>query len=263
MASSAAGAIRGDDKITAAMSALEMPDGPWIVGHRGAAGEELENTLASVERALAAGVVMIEVDLQLTADGRLVVFHDETLERLAGDRRRVASLSAAQVARLRLRAPGRRGTHRIPRLEELLAAVPETTALNLEAKTRRQRAAPFARRLLGDLGGRRRILVSSFDWSVLAVLRRLAPDLPLAPISRDDRGGLLAAGAELGAYSLHCHHRLADRRLLAAARTAGRPVLAYTVDQPRRARTLLRRGVRGVFTDRPAAMRRALERWPA
>ncbi len=246
------------------VSGLDLPTRPWIVGHRGAAGEELENTLASVERALADGVDMIEVDLQLTADGKLVVFHDETLERLAGgDRRQVGRLTWRQLEAIRLRAPGRAETHRIPRLEELLAAVPDATPLNLEAKIHHARAASFARRLLAVLAGRRQILVSSFDWGVLGELRRLANDLPLAPISSDDRDGLLAAGAELGAWSLHCRHSLASRRLLDSPLRGDRPVLAYTVNQPGRARTLLRRGVRGVFTDQPAAMIRALRRWPA
>lgn len=244
------------------MSKLGLPARSWIVGHRGAAGEELENTLAAVERALAARVDMIEVDLQLTADKRLVVFHDDTLERLAGDHRQVGRLTRHELAAIELRQAGHPETHHVPRLEELLAAVPETVPLNLEAKIHHGRAETFARRLLEILDGRSQVLVSSFDWSFLATIRRLSPELPLAPISRDDRDGLLAAGAELGAWSLHCHHLLATRRLLDSPLRAGRPVLAYTVNEPDCARTLLRRGVRGVFTDYPASMRRELERRP-
>ena len=244
------------------MSKLDLPARSWIVGHRGAAGEELENTLAAVERALADGVDMVEIDLQLTGDKQLVVFHDDTLERLAGDRRRVGRLAWRELAAIELRQPGHHETHHIPRLEDLLAAVPETTPLNLEAKIHPGRTGTFARRLLETLDGRGQILVSSFDWSFLAAIRRLSPRLPLAPISRDDGDGLLAASAELGAWSLHCHHLLATRRLLDSPLRAGRPVLAYTVNEPDRARTLLRRGVRGVFTDYPALMRRALERRP-
>lgn len=244
------------------MSGLDLPARPWIIGHRGAAGEELENTLAAVERALADRVDMIEVDLQLTADKRLAVFHDDTLERLAGDRRRVGRLAWRELAAIELRQPERHETHRIPRLEDLLAAVPETVPLNLEAKIHHGRAGTFARRLLEILDGREQVLVSSFDWSFLAEIRRLSPALPLAPISHDDRDGLLAAAAELGAWSLHCHHPLATRRLLDSPFRAGRPVLAYTVNEPRRARTLLRRGVGGIFTDQPALIHHALDRWP-
>lgn len=245
------------------MSGLDLPSSAWIVGHRGAGGEELENTLASVGRALTDGVDMIEVDLQLSSDGRLIVFHDESLERLANDRRRVEELAWAELAQVELAVPGRGRTGRIPLLEELLELVPATMALNLEIKRHRAPAAEFADRLVAEMAGRRRILVSSFDWEALAAVRRLAPAQPLAPISHEDGDGLLAAGGELGAWSLHCHHRLATRRLLDSPRRAGRPVLAYTVNEARRARTLLRRGVRGVFTDHPAALIRALRRWPA
>ena len=104
--------------------------------------------------------------------------------------------------------------------------------------------------------------MSSFDWQVLAAVRAADPAIPLAPISRADREGLLEAGRELGAWSLHCHHSLAVNRLLQSPLRASRPVLAYTVNLPRRARTLLRRGVSGVFTDQPTRLLDALERWP-
>jgi glycerophosphoryl diester phosphodiesterase len=62
---------------------LNLPPSPWIIGHRGASGESPENTLESFQLAVTQGACMIEMDLQLTADGHIVVVHDWTLERLA------------------------------------------------------------------------------------------------------------------------------------------------------------------------------------
>lgn len=62
---------------------MNLPPSPWIIGHRGASGESPENTLESFQLAVTQGACMIEMDLQLTADGHIVVVHDWTLERLA------------------------------------------------------------------------------------------------------------------------------------------------------------------------------------
>ena len=68
----------------AGVAALGLEAPPWIVGHRGAAGEAPENTLPSFLLAAQQGADMIELDVQLAADGELVVVHDWDLERLAG-----------------------------------------------------------------------------------------------------------------------------------------------------------------------------------
>ena len=146
----------------------------------------------------------------------------------------------------------------IPSLEQALAALPAGFPVNVEMKRLAAPLALYAEALATAVAGRAQVLVSSFDWELLAELKRRAPDLPLAPLSRDDGAGLVAAGDRLGAWSLHCHRRLAGAELAAAARAAGRPLLAYTVNDPAEARRLLECGISGVFTDFPGQLRRAL-----
>ena len=71
-----------------------------IIGHRGAPQEAPENTLLSFRRALELGVVAVELDVQLTRDGRLMVIHDETLERTTNGRGRVLDFTLAELKRL-------------------------------------------------------------------------------------------------------------------------------------------------------------------
>lgn len=233
------------------MPNLELLPAPWIIGHRGAAGEALENTLPSFERALAAGVDMIELDVQMTSDGVLLCFHDWTLERLAGFRTVVEESEAEAVTAVRLAPDGAR----IPLLREVLAALPESLALNIELKRKSASRVELSRRLLEAIGDRNRILVSSFDWKLLAELRKLAPALPLAPLERRRPLELLNAGRALGAFSLHCHHSLVTRHFVERAAAEGFDrVLAYTVNDERLADRLLAEGLRGFFTDLPSRL---------
>lgn len=239
------------------VSNLELPRPPWIVGHRGAAGEALENTLPSFERALEAGADMIELDVQMTADGRLVCFHDWTLERLAGRSVVVEAAEAEIVTGIRL-APG---GARVPFLREVLNALPESIALNIELKRKRASRTALASKVLEDIGDRGGVLISSFDWKLLAALRKLAPALPLAPLERRQPLELLEAGKALDAFSLHCHRSLVTRHFIERAAAEGfERVLAYTVNDEQLADQLLAAGLQGLFTDLPSKLVGHLER---
>lgn len=230
---------------------LELPPAPWIVGHRGAAGEICENTLASFERALQARVDMIELDVQLTRDNELLCFHDWTLERLAGFSLAVEESEADAVTGIRITPDGTR----IPHLRDALAAIPESMPVNIELKRQRASLTKLARGVLDALGNREQVLVSSFDWKLLEKLRKLAPDLPLAPLERYRPQDLLEAGKALGAFSLHCHRSMVTQHFIDRARGEGfERILAYTVNDEKLADQLLSEGISGLFTDFPTKL---------
>ncbi len=231
------------------MQSLHLPPPPWIVGHRGAAGEAPENTLEGFLLAAEQGADMVEADLQLTADGELVACHDWDLRRTAD----VATV--VEVSPLSALAG-------LPNLSEILEVLPADLPLNLELKRRQARAARIAEALAMRLGGRRQVLVSSFDSEVLEAVMKRLPGLPLAPIARQDGRALLEAGRRLNAFSLHCHRSLPDPDLVDAAGSDRRPLLAYTVNGVGEARRLLELGVSGLFTDLPGRLRRELEGEP-
>jgi glycerophosphoryl diester phosphodiesterase len=240
---------------------LGLPPEPWVVGHRGAEDGFPENSVESLRLAHAEGAHLAELDLQLTADGHLVVVHDWTLDRLAGTDLAVERAPLSALRDLRL-LPCRPGGPRppIPTLPEVLAALPAGFPLDLELKRRRAGRRRLARALTAAVHGRARLLVSSFDWLLLRECRRLDPELPLAPLAEGSGEGLLGAADELSAVGVGCDEAAATDSLVVASRAAGRPVLVFTVDEPAVATRLFRRGISGVFSNRPGVLLRALGR---
>lgn len=141
-----------------------------IIGHRGAAGLELENTATSIERALSLGVSAIEIDLRLTKDDRLAVCHDSDLMRIANDTRKVKSLTLAELKKIQLIDGSE-----ILSLAEALKLI-GTTPVILELKD-----SESARLLLKDLKKfpEAKVTVASFKLNELALLRSLAPTMYL------------------------------------------------------------------------------------
>ncbi len=107
---------------------LDWP-GPVALAHRGGAADAPENTMQAFAHAVSLGYRYLETDVRVTADGVVVVFHDEDLSRLCGRPGRIADLRAAEVATARVH-----GTEPIPTLDELLDAWPEAR-LNIDCKS--------------------------------------------------------------------------------------------------------------------------------
>ena len=175
-----------------------------VFGHRGARGEAPENTLAGFAFALGLGVDGLELDVRLSADGQLVVIHDETVDRTTDATGPVAAFTADQLALLDARGscpewPERVG---VPTLEQVLDACAGTPRFEIEVKRDRpERLEEGCARLAEivahyDLGGR--ATVSSFEPTALSIMRRLAPDLPRAYIGAYDERHYLDTALELG-----------------------------------------------------------------
>jgi glycerophosphoryl diester phosphodiesterase len=140
--------------------------GPIPFAHRGGAADGLENTAAQFRRAVDLGYRYIETDVHATADGRLVAFHDATLDRVTDGAGRIADLPWNDVRRARVA-----GSEPVPLFEELLEAFPEV-CWNVDVK-----AEPALRPLLGLLeraGAWDRVCVGSFSEARVARAQRLA-----------------------------------------------------------------------------------------
>ncbi len=234
---------------------LGLPEPPWIVAHRGASADAPENTLASVLAAVEQGAHMVEIDVQLSADDELLLVHDWALE-IDGRSHVIEETAAAELRALV--GVERDDSTPLPTLTELLVAVPAELPLNIELKHRSAGVERWCERLPGVLGERPHILVSSFDWGLLEALRRDRPGWHLAPIGSRRPHQLLRAAETLDAASVHCHRRLAFADFISAAGAGDWPVLVYTINDPRLARSLFDRGAAGVFTDAPGELLSAL-----
>ncbi|TDT36897.1 glycerophosphoryl diester phosphodiesterase [Streptomyces sp. BK208] len=240
---------------------LDHP-GPIAFAHRGGAADGLENTLRQFRRAAEAGYRYIETDVHATRDGKLVAFHDSTLDRVTDGAGRIADLPWEDVRHARVA-----GKEPVPLFEQLLETFPEVH-WNIDVK-----AEPALRPLL-ELIARRdawdRICVGSFSEARVVRAQRLAG--PRLATSYGIRGVL---GLRLRSWGVPAAPRrsavaaqvpeaqsgipVVDHRFVRAAHARGLQVHVWTVNDPDRMHRLLDLGVDGIMTDHIDTLRKVME----
>ena len=204
----------------------------------------LENTLSSIEQAIALGCELIEVDLRRTADRRLILMHDARIDRTTEGRGLVAEMRLARLQRVRTR-----DGQRIPTLEEALDAVSGRAGLMLELKGRGTGA--LACDIVGDSQFTGRILYASFRRQELALIqKRSAKPETLLLVDRLSNDPLPAACA-LGVSGLGVRVDLLTTAHVTAAHRAGLHVFVYTVNEPGQIKAALALEVDGIISDFP------------
>lgn len=220
----------------------------FCFGHRGACGYEPENTLRSVRKALELGANGIEVDVQWV-EGRLVVIHDDTLDRTTNGSGSVAGNSFAA-----LRSLDAGLGEQIPTLEEVFDLVDRRAVINVELKGPGT-AAPVVQiidQYVRERGwSHENFLVSAFDLGQIQTAKRLLPEIRTGALIKKAPPDLAAFAAELGVWSLHPSKRYAPPELVADAHRRGLRVFVYTINRPSEIAAMSCLGVDGVFTDYP------------
>jgi glycerophosphoryl diester phosphodiesterase len=236
-----------------------------VIGHRGVAACAPENTLAGLRKAKELDCRWVEFDVRLTADGHLILLHDERLERTTNGRGKVALLPLAAVRRY---DAGRRFSaafegERVPTLAEAVTLLGELgIGANIELKAARGREAETgatAAALLCRLWPSQLPppLVSSFLPDALAAMQSRAPRIARGILFRVVPPNWRVLAEKLGCATIHVDHRRLFPALVAEIREAEYPLLAYTVNDDARARKLFAWGVTSVFSDVPHILRAA------
>lgn len=217
------------------------------IGHRGAMGHAPENTLASFACALALGAPCVELDVQ-AVDGRLLVFHDDRLERCTDGR---GAFADASFDSLRALDAGR--GERIPTLDEVVGLVGRRAGVNIELKGPGTAApvAGFLSQLRAAGGLDALMLSSSFDVGRLRELRSLDRAARIGLLCRRWSPSVLDAALELQAWSVHLALSQANAARVAQIKAAGLRCLVYTANAPGDLCRLRGMGVDGVFSDFP------------
>ena len=235
---------------------------PIAFAHRGGAAHGLENTAAQFRRAVATGYRYIETDVHATADGKLVAFHDDTLDRVTDGTGRIADLPWEEVRQARVR-----GSEPVPLFEDLLAEFPEVR-WNVDIK------AESALHPLLDLVERTdswdRICAGSFSEARVARAQRLAG--PRLATSYGARGVLSLRLRSWGIPATPRRSAIAaqvpesqsgipvvDHRFVRTAHARGLQVHVWTINEPDRMHRLLDLGVDGIMTDHIDTLRKVLE----
>ena len=228
-----------------------------IIGHRGRPAEGTpENTAASVRAALDDGADGVELDVRLTADGVAVCCHDADLDRVAGVRRGLRSLTTAELAAVRVQG------HPVPILAAVTATFPTDRTLVLDLKPEHRRRALVAAVAVAVEGtSPERTVLSSFEPSVLDTCAQLLPDFPRAHILArgEPFSQALAASLRRGDTAIHVPLQtvFAAPDLVQVAHAHGLVVRVWTVNRPVDARLLTVLAVDAAISDVPALVRPA------
>jgi len=256
---------------------------PWLEGrtveraervaHGGGLGRAPANTLAALEQAVADGADILEADAQLTADGILVLMHDDTVDRTTNGSGRVMDLTLAEIGPLNA-AFGFEGEPAdrfaddgiaVPALAEALVNFPDHRWI-VEIKPDTEDAARVMCETIRAAGMESRVLVGSFHDSAMAHFRAFCPEVATG-MARNEAFSFYVM-ARLGLAKFHPSPAIALQlppdasgldaihpRLVSAARARGIAVHVWTINDPDEMARFIARGVDGIITDRVDVMR--------
>lgn len=252
--SALAGAVAG----FALIDDVAVTDRVEIIAHRGASGARPENTLAAMRKAIEDGADWLEIDVQETADGEVVVIHDSDFMKLAGVNLRVRDATMQDLARIDIGSwfSPEYAEERTPTLRAVLDEARGRARVLIELKHygHGERLEERVVRIVEDAKMSDQIAVMSLDYASIRRTKALRPEW---------RVGLLAATAlgdlnRLEADFLAVSTRLASIDLIRRARRSNRDVYVWTVNASLDMSRMMSRGIAGLITDEPALAREVL-----
>lgn len=241
------------------VESITLEDHTLITAHRGASAAAPENTLAAVRRAIEDGADWVEIDVQETADGVVVVVHDSDLKKLARNPLRIWEATADELRAVDIGssfAPEFAG-ERVPTLEEVLAACKGRVGLNIELKyyghdqDLEQRVVD----LVEAAGMESQIVIMSLKHDAIRKIQALRPKWKVGLLTAVAVGDLTRLDADFLAVSV----KLATRNLVRAAHRNDKEVFVWTINDPVSMSVMMSQGVDNIITDKPALARHVLE----
>lgn len=226
-----------------------------IFAHRGACGYEPENTLEAFALAMEQGADGIELDVQCSKDGELVVIHDEVIDRVCNGTGWVKDFTLEELKHFKVAAPDGK-TGRIPTLREVLELVkPGNMKVNIELKTGVYWYPELERLTVEEVkrqGMENRIIYSSFNHYSIQKLKQYVPEAETAYLYSDVILNVDEYAKKSGIKGLHpalYHVLMAD--FLNEYKKSGLKVRVWTVNEKEHIESLIRAGVDGVITNYP------------
>jgi glycerophosphoryl diester phosphodiesterase len=226
---------------------------PKIQGHRGASAIEPENTMRAFTRAFDDGADGIEFDIRLTADKKIIVIHDKTINRTSNGKGLVKNYTFDELLKFDFGLG-----EKIPLLEDVITTFGKKFWLNIEIKE-----VGFEKQfveLLHDLGITDKIIISSFKSQVLKEVKSLDSSLSTAFIYNTNNPNLIKLKKSVGIDAIHPKKTLVTKRLVEKAYSLNLPIRTWTVDQPKTAIKLANLGVDTIVTNNPKVIIQALEK---
>ena len=229
-----------------------------VIAHRGFSGAAPENTIAAVRAAIEIQADMAEIDVTLTADGHIVVIHDETLDRTTNGGGLVSDFGLTALQQLDAGswfAPRFAG-ERIPTLDIVLDEVEGRILLNVEIKSESvdRGVVPKLASSIRKRGMIDQVVVSSFSPTALEQMHSEAPEIRTAVLynTKFHQGrDAVEIVTGLGATVFNIKRQRLTKKMMRRCEDNDIPVGIYTVNKPRRMRRLVKKGIDAIFTDHP------------
>lgn len=213
------------------------------IGHRGAKGHVAENTLASFQKAIDMGVDGIELDVHLSSDGKVMVIHDDTVDRTTSKKGLVSDFNQKELERLG-----------IPTLEAVFDLVARKCFINVELKTYEtaDKVADIIGKYLAEKGRHYSdFIVSSFDWNALQQVHFLNDKIAIGVLTSTDLDLALAFAKFLKAYSIHPYYHLLSAENVRRMQSQNFKVYPWTINEPEDIIFAKSLQVDGIITDFP------------
>lgn len=213
------------------------------IGHRGAKGYAAENTLESFQKAVELGVDGLELDVHLSSDGKVMVIHDETIDRTTSQKGFVNHFTAKELELLG-----------IPTLESVFDLVNQKCFINVELKT--YETADKVVELVEDFVSENdwnyeQIIVSSFDWNALQQVHFLNDKIEIGVLTNTDLDLAIAFAKFIKAYSVHPYYHLLTAENVAKMQSKNFKVYPWTINEPEDIIFVKSLHVDGIITDFP------------
>jgi glycerophosphoryl diester phosphodiesterase len=243
----------------ATLRGLRLRDDVQIMAHRGASYSAPENTMASIRQAIKDGAAWVEIDVQETADGEVVVFHDSDFMKLSGVDLKIWDTTTDDLQDLDVGSwfsPEFQG-ERVPTLAEVLDECRGRIGVNIELKYygHNERLEQRVAEIVDSRDMASQVMAMSLKMDALTKMKRIRPNWKVGLLMSVHAGKL----SNIDADFLAVNAAFADRRLIENAHEDGRDVYVWTVNDAPTMSIMMSRGVDGLLTDRPALARNVLQ----
>lgn len=233
-----------------------------IFAHRGFSSQYPENTMIAFRKALEAHADGIEMDARLTADGRIVIMHDPTVDRTTNGTGKVRDLTLAEIRALD--AGVKKGmvfeNERVPMLEEVFAELGGKLLLNIELCNYEEGDEPILSHntveLIEKYGLTESVIISSFRFNNLVYVKDKNPGISCGLLASRGFKGIIARNLlnhSVSVDALHPHYTDVNAGMVRREQQCGRKVRVWTVNESADIRHLYDLGVDAIFTDDPLA----------
>ena len=234
-----------------------------IFAHRGFSAQYPENTMKAFEEAEIAKSDGIEIDIQMTKDGEVVIIHDEKVDRTTNGLGYVQELSYKELRSLNA---GHRfkdiGKEVVPTLIELFDWMEHNAIIcNIEMKNNKIAYKGMEEKtieLIRKYGFENRIILSSFNHYSLVHSYRIAPEIETAPLLSDGIYQPWIYANAIGAKGFHPNYKRINQAIIKSSQDKNIKVRAYTVNSPKTMRALMNEGISAIITDEPILAREVL-----